>query len=113
MAKRKRKRRAMRSREEWRGLIERWRRSGMSGQEFADAHDIGLASLYGWKSRLASEDAGGTFVPVKVDGRSDVVVRTATDRPAAVLDMGACRLWLSPDAEPRWVAAVVRELSEC
>lgn len=73
---RQERRRANRSPAEWSELVGAWRASGLSGREFAEARDIGLASLYGWAARLESEDGIGS------PGFTEVAV-AETDRSSA------------------------------
>jgi transposase len=49
--------RARRSRAEWVEEVQRWRRSGQSAAEYAEAHDLDQGTLAGWSSRLRRESS--------------------------------------------------------
>ena len=46
-----------RSEQQWRELVERQARSGLSVQAFCDREGINACSLYGWRSRLRQSEA--------------------------------------------------------
>lgn len=46
-----------RTREQWRALVDQWRRSGQPMARFCEEHAIGYASFCHWRTRLAGEDA--------------------------------------------------------
>jgi hypothetical protein len=45
-----------RSREEWQALITQWQQSDLSAINFCKHHNIGTASFYKWRQRLADID---------------------------------------------------------
>ena len=45
----------------WRGVIDRYRDSGLSGAAFCREHDISLGRFYQWRRRLAQGDEGSFF----------------------------------------------------
>jgi hypothetical protein len=49
------KKRAARSRAQWLAEVRRWRQSGQSGPEYAQARDLDAGTLAWWASRLRSE----------------------------------------------------------
>lgn len=49
------KKRPSRSRSEWLSEVKRWRQSGQSAQEYAQAHDLDAGTLAWWASRLNKE----------------------------------------------------------
>ncbi len=48
----KRKRRSRRSPAQWAEIVERWRASNQSAEEFAKENDVGADGLWRWSSRL-------------------------------------------------------------
>lgn len=47
------------ARERWAGLVRRWRRSGQTGREFAEATGVNAGTLAHWAWRLKREGKGG------------------------------------------------------
>lgn len=85
----------------------------MSGEAFAAQEGIGRSSLHGWASRFKHLDAEGSgahrprFVAVTVASGE------ATDRAGAVIRWGEATISVGADADPRWVAELVRSLTSC
>lgn len=58
-------------RQEWTGLIEQWRVSGLSGVEFCRREQLDVMRFYRWRRRLLSrsgDTAGDGFVPIRFSG---------------------------------------------
>jgi hypothetical protein len=86
-----RRRRPHRGAAEWAKIIASWRASGLSGREFADAHDVGVASLYGWAARLDLEPPGPLMAPAFAEIRvADAAPRsTKAEGPTARIEVVA------------------------
>lgn len=56
----KRQRRPARSAEEWTGIIEDWRGSGLTAEEYGQGHDMTAASLWRWSHRMPKKRAPKT-----------------------------------------------------
>lgn len=87
MARRRRKRAAG----EWAEIIAAWRASGLSGREFADTHDVGVGSLYGWAARLDSEGRQASREPAFSEVRVLELDRASTSsgKPSACIELVA------------------------
>lgn len=53
-----RRRRARRSRDQWRELLQRFEHSGQSGEDFCREHGLTLSRFAHWRRRLAETAAG-------------------------------------------------------
>ena len=108
-------RRRRRSAEQWRQEVLRWRSSGQTAREYAEAHDVHSATLMYWSSRLgfsggsrprvkarpqerpARERSTGLFVPVSVVPSDNRVVaspsrgRTSSRSVVAEFELGGGR----------------------
>jgi hypothetical protein len=84
-----RRRRPNRSSAEWAEVIAAWRASGLGGREFADAHNIGVGSLYGWATRLDSEPRAALRAPAFAEVQVTEVARTAarSEEPAVCIEL--------------------------
>ena len=51
--------------EEWAGVLERQRRSGLGATAFCRREGLVLTTFHKWKARLAPAEGGGRFVEVK------------------------------------------------
>lgn len=104
-----------RSREEWVAAVGRWRSSGQSSKQFASRLGVKPSTLSWWAWELGRTGelagAGTSFVAVEVAGPAAAAYAPAA--PAAVIERGGTRLAISSSADPRWVAAVMVELSGC
>ena len=89
--------------------------SGQSRAVFAASRGIAPRTLSWWVWKLEQERDGEPdapqFVPVEVAEERDRVA--STDRAAAVMEHGTASILIGPDADPRWVTALVRELASC
>lgn len=51
----------------WRGMLRRFRSSGLSVREFCEQQGLSMPSFYGWRRTLAARDEAAVhFVPVQV-----------------------------------------------
>lgn len=71
-------RRRRRSRDEWAGVLERFRASGLNGHAFCTREGLGYASFCVWRRKLAEE--------LQVPAVRSVPAQT---REAAFIDLGA------------------------
>jgi hypothetical protein len=108
-----------RSAEEWRDLVEGWRRSGQSRDRYARERGVKATTLGWWASELArrerSESGGlarvgaASFLPVRVVDAAAHAVRSA--RPSAgrieLVLRGGRKLRVPVGADATWVARVV------
>ena len=69
-------------REEWRGWVERWEASGLSGTKFAEQHGLAIRTLYGWRTRLEAE-AEAMLVPEPKEAFTEVRIRGIEPSPAS------------------------------
>lgn len=104
-----------RSRGEWVEVIARWQASGQDRYRFAASLGVSPSTLSWWAWELGragkAERASASFVPVEVcEPRASASASVAA---AAVVECGGVRLEISTETDPRWVAAVMSELSEC
>lgn len=96
-----------RSREQWRGLVAQWRRSGQTQKAFAAEHGLVTSTLSWWCAELKREaPAPHAFVPVEVQAQEQT-------EPVAVLRCGEAALHIAPGVDPAWVAAVLKQLGPC
>lgn len=106
------------SREVWVGHVSALKSSGLSAVAYASEHDVSLKSLYQWRSKLRSVEAGPRVArPVPMErskAQQFVAVRVAPE----VLNrsMGICslvlgsglRLEMASLPEPDWLLALSR-----
>ena len=101
--------RKWRSKAEWRDLVEQQKHSGLSGLAFCDQRGISRKSFYQHRKSLAQTPAGheaGQFIKV--------TPRPIKKMPApalAVLHYHDSRVQLPIDANPTWVAALMKALA--
>lgn len=92
--------------EHWRGLLQRWRESGLSQAEFCRRGRIPPWKLAWWKKRLSAEGvvaAGSTFVPVQMVATAPAEELELTLRDGRVLRFGC-------NVEAAKLAAIVAAL---
>jgi hypothetical protein len=104
-----------RSREEWRAVVRAWRKSGQSQTAFAASRGMAPRTLSWWvwklKQEVDEELDPAVFVPVEVEAERE---RGApTDRAVAVVEHGSASILIGGNADPGWVAKLVRELASC
>ncbi len=104
-----------RSRGEWVVAVGRWRASGQSCKRFAARLGVSPSTLSWWAWELGRsgelEQAGTSFVAVQVAEPAIAVAAQAA--PAAAIERAGTRLEIASSADPRWVAALMVELSRC
>lgn len=52
----KQKRRARRSPQQWKKIVEGWRASGQTAEDYAEKHDLGVNNLWRWSGRFGKKD---------------------------------------------------------
>jgi hypothetical protein len=95
-----------------------WSRSGEGLSAFARRHKLGLQRLKRWRGRLGAqvtehEGGGARLVPVVVRSKAPLVGLKPAARTFAVsLEVDTVRIEVvnAHETDPRWVAALVREL---
>ncbi len=110
-------------REHWRALLEAQRRSGLSLTAFCRRRGLRKGTLSFWKWKLAHEakaggsrDATASFVPVQL--ASPPRAREPGAPAATLADLGELEVALTGGrlvrvrgrVDPRWLAAVLREI---
>lgn len=97
-----------RDREQWRSLVEEWRRSGATAKEFANSRGLSATSLYYWSSVLAraTRAPAAKLLPVRV---APSVAQCAAELELAI---GPARVRFDEGTSPAYVAALVRALLE-
>jgi hypothetical protein len=95
-----------RAREEWRGLVQEWRASGMCMKDFARRRGVSANSLSYWSSTLQREPRKQTpkLLPVRVTPTIDV------GSSGVELLVGPLRFRFDGGASPAYVASVARAL---
>lgn len=98
---------ARRSREEWRALVQEWRASGLSMKEFAGQRGVSASSLAYWSSTLKREPRrtpAPRLLPVRVSST------VAVTSPGLELVLGPLRLRFDGGTSPTYIAEVARAL---
>jgi hypothetical protein len=101
--------RKWRSKAEWRDLVEQQKHSGLSGLAFCDQRGISRKSFYQHRKSLAqtpADQGAGQFIKVNPRPAKKMSVPTATE-----LHYQNSRLQLAVDADPTWVAALMKALA--
>jgi hypothetical protein len=113
---------SLRTRAHWRPVdavrvLGDWSRSGESLSVFARRHRLGLERLTRWRGRLGTPAAqgernGSRLVPVVVKAPAPLVALAPARTFAVSLELDTIRIEVSDahGTDPRWVAALVREL---
>lgn len=81
----------------WLGLLEEWRRSGLTGRDFCAAKAVSEASFYSWKREIARRDQEA------VEGRG----RTARAGAAAAALPAFLPVTMAPTAAPASLEVVL------
>lgn len=93
----------------WQRHVEAWRASGLTQKQYSKRHGLTTASLSNWSSvlqRRARTKPGQSLVPVRViDARPQGL--------AIDVQHGAWRIAVPVEADPRWVATLLREMTAC
>ncbi len=89
----------------WQAQVEQWQRSGLSKQAYCREHGLTAASLYRWCAKLDDgKKAKPGFIPLRLSG-------VVANGFALELTLGDGRVVrIGSDADPVWVAQLVREL---
>ena len=102
----------------WREIVDRWRRSGMTGRLFAEQEGINVSTLFGWSRKLRpSMDTPTTtgtsmLLPVTIlePSAPAPAPAPAPSRMLEVLLPGGEIVRVSADVSPQQLARVVRAL---
>lgn len=82
MSEQVRKRRIYRTESQWRELIDRQERSGVSQQEFCKSEGISPANFHKWKCKLR-EQPTASFMPVSINQSQSV--RMELELPGGII----------------------------
>jgi hypothetical protein len=93
----------------WRQHVDAWRASGLTQKQYGKRHGFNAMTLAKWSSvlqRRLRAKPGQALVPVHVVGEQS---------PASAIEVrqGGLRVFVPVGTEPRWVAALLRELAAC
>jgi hypothetical protein len=95
-------------REQWQGVVSRWRESGMSQAAWCRQEGVALASLRQWAVKLRPEASSASAGFVRIDGGALPVLETGAILELCVGDLRA-RLPLAADESE--ILKVLRALS--
>lgn len=91
----------------WRRHVEVWRSSGLTQKQYSAKHGINALTLAHWSYLLKrkSSQPAQALVPVRIVG----------DMPPVTVELqhGAWRIVVPVGTDPRWLAALIREMSGC
>ena len=96
---------------EWRRWLARYERSGLSQKAFCTRHGLALSTLTYWRrrERARATEQSVSFVEVAQLPATAVPARLVDS--AVVIELpGGVRLELPQATEPKWLAALLREL---
>jgi hypothetical protein len=100
----------------WRGLVEGWRRSGLSVRQWCAKHHVSEPSFYAWHRELQRRDARGRVSVEASPLLLPVTIAAGPSAPsAAPLEIelpGAVRLHVRPDCDPALLAEAIRALRD-
>lgn len=89
----------------WLAHVEKWQQSGQSKQAYCREHGLKAGSLYRWCAKLhRGEKLKPTFIPVRLPRVTD----NGYALELMLVNGGVLRI--GADADPAWVAQLVREL---
>lgn len=91
----------------WRRHVDAWRSSGLTQKQYGARHGINALTLAQWSHQLKrkSNKSAQALVPIRVVGAVP---------PATIeLQQGAWRIVVPVGTDPRWLAALIREISTC
>jgi hypothetical protein len=93
----------------WQQHVDTWRASGLTQKQYSKRHGLNAMTLANWSSvlqRRLRTKPGQALVPVRVVGEQI---------PASAIEVwqGTLRLLVPVGTDPRWVAALLRELAAC
>jgi len=102
----------------WSEIIDRWRRSGMTGRLFAEQEGINVSTLFGWSRKLRPSTGTPTttgasmLLPVTIPEPSAPAPAPAPapSRMLEVLVPGGEIVRIPPDVAPEHLAGVLRAL---
>ena len=96
---------------EWRRWLARYERSGLSQKAFCARHELALSTLTYWRrrERARATDHSTSFLEVPQSAVA-AVPSSMADTGVLIELPGGVRLELSRDTDPKWLAALLRDL---
>jgi hypothetical protein len=93
----------------WQQHVNTWRASGLTQKQYSKRHGLNAMTLANWSSvlqRRLRTKPGQALVPIRVMGEQT---------PASTIEVrqGTLRLLVPVGTDPRWLAALLREVTEC
>jgi len=70
----------------WKQQIESWQETGLSQAEYCRRHHLKHHQMVYWKKRFVQIESGVSFVPLKINGLSDISGRPECDTLCLVID---------------------------
>ena len=96
---------------EWRRWLARYERSGLSQQAFCVRHGLALSTLTYWRRRERNRVSGQSASFVEVPRPAVAAVPSAMADTGVLIELpGRVRLEVSQATDPKWLAALLREL---
>lgn len=96
---------------EWRGWLARYERSGLSQKAFCARHGLALSTLTYWRRRERARAAEHSTSFVEVSQPAVAAVPSSMADTGVLIELpGGVRLELSRDTDPKWLAALLRDL---
>lgn len=94
-----------------RHLVNEFRKGTLGKQAFRRLHGIGESTFDAWLREFAPESGSSNFLPVRVESSSQRIPAGANHGVGArVVGPRGVALEFRVDADPAWVAAIVREV---
>lgn len=94
----------------WRQHVDAWRTSGLTQKQYSARHGLSAMTLAKWSSELQRRKRGVSprqaLVPIRVASES-------ASRPPITVERGALRMTVPVGTDPRWLAALLREMAAC
>ena len=96
---------------EWRRWLDRYERSGLSQKTFCARHSLALSTLTYWRRRERNRVSGQSASFVEVPRPAVAAVPSAMAEAGVLIELpGGVRLEVSQATDPKWLAALLREL---
>ena len=96
---------------EWRRWLARYERGGLSQRAFCARHGLALSTLTYWRRRERNRAAGQSASFVEVPQPAMLTVRSPMADTGVLIELpGGVRLEVSQATDPKWLAALLREL---
>jgi len=96
---------------EWRRWLSRYARSSLSQKAFCARHGLALSTLTYWRGRERNRVSGQPASFVEVPQSAMVTVPSPMADTGVLIELpGGVRLEVSQATDPKWLAALLREL---